>query len=382
MYSLFAYGTFIANRVRTNAYRQALRGAVQPETVVLDLGAGTGIFALLACQMGARRVYAIEPDDVIQVARDLAAANGYADRIEFFQALSTQINLPERADVIISDLRGNLPFYNRALPAIIDARQRFLAPGGRLIPRCDTLWAAVVAAPGLYRRSLGVWEGRRFGLNQAAARDLAMNTTQWCYLGPDKLLGPPQCWGRLDYTTLQSPNLTGAVTWEMDHPGTAHGLLVWFDAELAPGLGFSNAPGAPKLIYGQTFFPWPQPVALARGDLVAVSLAARLVGEDYIWNWHTRILEPGKPARPKADFRQSSFFGVPLSPALLEQRSQSHLPELNEAGQIDRFILEHMDGQSSLREIAQEVAARFPSRFAQGPEALSRVQELSMKYSR
>ena len=279
MYSLFDYGAFIANRARMNAYRQALQGAVQPDAVVLDLGAGTGIFALLACQMGARRVYAIEPDDVIQVARDLAAANGYADRIEFFQALSTQITLPERADVIISDLHGNLPFYTRGLSAIIDARRRFLAPGGRLIPRCDTLWAAVVAAPGLYRRSLGVWEGRKFGLNQAAARDLAMNTMQRCFLGRDKLLGPPQCWGRLDYTTLQSPNLTGAVTWEMDRPGTAHGLLVWFDAELAPGLGFSNAPGAPKLIYGQTFFPWPQPVKLARGDLVAVSLAARLVGK-------------------------------------------------------------------------------------------------------
>lgn len=365
-----------------NAYRQALQVAVQPDAVVLDLGAGTGIFALLACQMGARRVYAIEPDDIIQVARDLAAANGYADRIGFFQALSTQINLPERADVIISDLRGSLPFYHQALPAFIDARRRFLSPGGRLIPRCDTLWAAVVAAPSLYRRHLGVWEGRKFGLNQAAARDLAINTLQRCHLGPDKLLGPPQCWGRLDYATMQSPNLTGEVTWEMDRPGTAHGLLLWFDAELAPGIGFSNAPGAPKLIYGQIFFPWPQPVTLARGDLVAVSLAARLVGEDYIWNWNTRILEPGQAESAKADFRQSTFFGVPLSPAILEQRSQSHLPKLNEAGQIDRFILEHMDGQSSLGEIAQQVAARFPSRFAQAPEALSRVQELSRKYSR
>ena len=107
--------------------------------------------------MGARRVYAIEPDDIIQVARDLAAANGYADRIEFFQALSTQVNLPERADVIISDIRGPIPLFGLAIPAIIDARRRFLAPGGILIPRSDTLWAAVVTAPHLYRRYLGVW---------------------------------------------------------------------------------------------------------------------------------------------------------------------------------------------------------------------------------
>jgi hypothetical protein len=62
--------------------------------------------------------------------------------------------------------------------------------------------------------------------------------------------------------------------------------------------------------------------------------------------------------------------------------NQSHLPELNETGQIERFILEHMDGQHSLEEIARQVAARFPSRFTQASEALGRVQELSRKYSR
>lgn len=382
MYSLFTFGTFIANTVRMNAYRQALRGAIQPDAVVLDLGAGTGIFSLLACQMGARRVYAVEPDDIIQVARDLAAANGYADRIEFFQALSTQVNLPERADVIVSDIRGRLPLCREAIPAIIDARRRLLAPGGILIPRCDTLWAAVAAAPRLYRNYLGVWEGRKFGLNQAAARELAINSLHGCYLSPDKLLSSPQCWGRLDYRTVEGPNLTGEVTWEMDRPGTAHGLLLWFDAELAPGIGFSNAPGAPKLIYGNTFFPWPQPVTLNRGDQVAVSLAAHLVGEDYHWNWHSRILKPGKAEPPKAEFRQSSFYGMPLGPVILEHTSQDYLPDLNEEGQIGRFILERMDGQSSLMEIARQVTARFTSQFAQTSEALVRVQDLSRKYSR
>jgi protein arginine N-methyltransferase 1 len=350
--------------------------------VVLDLGTGTGIFALLACQMGARRVYAIEPGDVIQVARDLAAANGYSDRIRFFQARSTQINLPERADVIVIDIRRPMPLFGLPIPAIIDARHRFLATGGILIPRSDTLWAAVVTAPHLYRSHLGVWGGRKFGLNWTAVRELAMNRWRLCQVGPDKLLVSPQCWGRLDYTTVDSPNLAGELAWKIDRPGTAHGLLLWFDAELAPGLGFSNAPGAPKLVYAQTFLPWPQPVALAEDDLVAVSMAGHMVGEDYLWNWHTRIQEPGQAESPKADFRQSSFFGVPLAPAILEKMSQGHLPELNEAGQIERFILERMDGQNSLGEIARQVAAKFPSRFAQAPEALSRVQEISRKYSR
>ncbi len=381
MYNLDQHSAFIANRVRMRAYRRALREAVRPDSVVLDLGTGTGIFALLACQMGARRVYAIEPDDIIQVARDLAAANGFAERMTFFQAMSTQVDLPERADVIVSDIRRPIPLFGLPIPSIINARQRFLAPGGRLIPRSDTLWAVVVTAPNLYRRHLRVWGGKNFGLNWAVGRQLAINKWRLCHLGPDHLLVSPQCWGMLDYRTITSPNLAGEFTWEVDRPGTAHGLLLWFDGELAPGIGFSNAPGAPKLVYGQSFLPWPQPVGLTRGDLVAGSFSGHLVGEEYIWQWDTRILEPGKPPRPKADFHQSTFLGMPLAPARFEQMSLSYLPELNQAGLIERFILERMDGRNSLQEIAEQVAARFPGRFARASEALGRVQELARKYS-
>jgi protein arginine N-methyltransferase 1 len=95
---------------RMEAYVRALRAAISPGCVVADIGAGTGIFAMLACQARrARRVFAVDPNPAIDVARQIAAANGFADRIEFFEALSTRIELPERADVIVSDLRGILP---------------------------------------------------------------------------------------------------------------------------------------------------------------------------------------------------------------------------------------------------------------------------------
>src|SRR3954471_21820036 len=101
----------IADSARMDAYARALRQAIKPGSVVLDIGTGIGIFAMLASQFGARRVYAIEPDDAIQIARQIAAANGYAERVEFFQNLSTRIELPERADIIVSDLRGVLPVF-------------------------------------------------------------------------------------------------------------------------------------------------------------------------------------------------------------------------------------------------------------------------------
>jgi type I protein arginine methyltransferase len=96
MYSLSGYGQMIADRVRMDAYAQALRSAIRPESVVLEIGAGPGVLSVLACQLGARRVFAIESQSIIQVAREVAATNKCADRIEFFEAMSTEVELPVR----------------------------------------------------------------------------------------------------------------------------------------------------------------------------------------------------------------------------------------------------------------------------------------------
>src|SRR4029077_10268230 len=178
MYSLAGYGSMVRDRIRVNAYAQALRSVVRRDSVVVDLGTGPGIFAILACQLGARKVYAIEPSHIIRVARDAAADNHCADRIEFIQDLSTRINLPERADVIVSDLRGVLPLFQRHIPTIMDARCRFLSPGGVVIPARDTLWASVVEAPQLYDRFVDCWRNTSLQQDLGAARRLATNDPQ------------------------------------------------------------------------------------------------------------------------------------------------------------------------------------------------------------
>lgn len=129
MYNIVAYGSMIADRSRTVAYAAALRAAVTANSTVLDIGAGPGIFTLVACQAGARKVYAVEPDGSIEVAREAVAANGFADRVEFIQALSTEITLPEKVDVIVADLHGALPLFGSCVASLQDARNRFLSSG-------------------------------------------------------------------------------------------------------------------------------------------------------------------------------------------------------------------------------------------------------------
>ena len=196
-----------ADEVRMRAYSRALEHAVRRDSVVIDIGAGTGILSLLACRYGARKVYSIEPTSAIEVARETARANGFADRVECICALSTETRLREKADVIVSDLRGALPLFGRHLPSIIDARRRFLAPGGRLIPQRDLLWAAVVEAPADYDRLTSRWVRQHFGLNMDAASQIATNRWKKVRIKADQLLSRPYCWSTMDYLTVASSNV-------------------------------------------------------------------------------------------------------------------------------------------------------------------------------
>jgi predicted RNA methylase len=383
MYSIEDYGAMIADRVRMNSYHEALRRSVRPGDVVVDLGAGTGIFALLACRFGARRVYAIEPTDAILVAREIAAANGHAERIEFIQKLSTEITLPEQADVVISDLRGVLPFLGRHISNIVDARTRLLKPDGALIPQRDDMWLAVVEAGDIYYEHFGHWNEHEFDMT--AARRIVTNTTGWRIkqATPEILLAEPQLWATLDYSTVSDPNVAGQTTFTAMRDGIAHGLLVWFDATLAKGIGFSNAPGVenPTKVYGNSFFPWSSPVELGAGDQINVRLEARLVGADYVYLWETTIISAAEPHQIKTHFKQSTFYGAPLSLSSLHKQSDAFIPELNSEGLMDHYILSQMSSRTPLGAIAKQLAERFPDKFTRWQDALTRVGELAGKYS-
>ena len=311
MYSVHFYGQMIADAPRMNAYAEALRRVVKPDSVVMDLGCGAGVFALLACKLGARRVYAVEPENIVGLAREAASANGFSDRIEFFEKLSTEITLPEPATIIISDLRGVLPWFEQHLPSIIDARERLLARGGMLIPQRDILWAAVIEAPEQYEELVTPWENQ-FDLDLSAARRLVTNTWRKSRIKPEHLLTEPVLWTTLDYYEVNSPDMRAEISWEAARKGTAHGLAVWFDSELAEGIHLSNHPAADELIYGIGFFPFLRPVKVIENERITVRLAADLVNDGYVWRWDTEISE-------KAIFKQSTFFGVPLSTSQLRK---------------------------------------------------------------
>jgi protein arginine N-methyltransferase 1 len=371
----------VLDRGRISAYAHALGSYIRPDSVVLDIGCGPGILSLLACQFGARKVYAVEPSDVIACARDAALKNAFADRIVFFQALSTAVTLPEKADIIVSDIRGVLPFFGVSISSLIDARERLLTPGGRMIPRRDSVWVALVEAADRYHQLVDPFLDNAYKLAFPDAAVKVTNAWEKAYFKPDQLVTPPACWCTLDYATVETPHARGTARWVLERPCAAHGLAMWFDCEMTDSNGYSNSPlGTEKHIYGQAFFPLAQPLELAAGDWVKVDLRADLTGENYVWGWTTAV-GAGSATEPHRILRQSSFLGTLLSRDSLRKRAHSFVPDLNEQGEVDRLILGEMGTGSSLDQIARKLAERFPNRFASLNDALTHVGEISSRYS-
>lgn len=139
------HALMLADGLRNRLLYKAIKQNVNSETNFLDVGAGTGVWAILAAKLGAKRVVAVEIEEcLIPVIYKHAHENGVADRIEIVHGNSNDVKLKGRFDVIVSELFGGDALGEGTVKSFVDIRNRFLAPGGVLIPQKLTLMAAPV----------------------------------------------------------------------------------------------------------------------------------------------------------------------------------------------------------------------------------------------
>src|ERR1700688_415317 len=381
MYSLRDYGNMISDVERFGAYSRAIGRVVRPGDTIAEIGSGPGVFALLACQAGAKKVYAIETQDIIHISREIAEANGFTDRISFAQGDSRRIQLPERVNVVVSDIRGALPLFGQAILTIEHARQNFLLPGGILVPQRDVLKAAVVETD-YYSRIAAPWTKSVPSLDLSAALPLIFNSEFYHRnFNAEQLLTSPQAWYVLDYTVGATACASGKIEFRAVRGGIAHGVCVWFDAQLFEDIGYSTGPGTSDAgISGQLFLPWPEPVPISQGQDIWIGLHADLIGENYIWRWEGKLRANGSGS--EHHFQQSTLQGANFTPQALRRRAADFVPMLSEEGRADRWLLHAMDSKASLEQIAQAASKQFPKIFPRWEDALRRAADLAAQFSR
>lgn len=358
------------------AFRQALFDTIRGGETVLDLGTGTGIHALFACQAGARRVYAVDQHEVIELARQVCRANGYGDRIQFLQTPAAQLSLPERVDVIVTHL--GLSGLFDVVPRI---RGRLLKSTGVLIPGGVDLFAAPLQAPAAYQEAVTYWERRHYELSFQPARRIAVNTIYDHRIDPSELLAEPARLATFDLSRIEVARLSAAVEHQVTRPGVLHGLGIWYVQSLTKNTALSTAPGSglPLGLWKSGFLPIDVPTELEPGDRVKLRIRTGAGGWGKVWNWDVGVED--RLAREKARCAQSTFSAWLLSKNGLRGQALDHEPRLTRSGAAAAFVLELCDGTTSLRHIEKGVFERFPELFASQGEAAEFVARFVPHYS-
>jgi hypothetical protein len=368
---------YLADRPRVESFRRAIAEIVQPGHVVVDLGAGTGILGLLACQAGAKKVYSIEESSMIELTRAISTANGFANRTTFIKGLSTRVELPERADVVVTDQIGRFGFDAGLCGYLEDARKRFLKPDGICIPSRFSLWLAPVQSDEFWSQ-VQFWKDSRsqLGFDVSPAYGIAANTGYVVKLQPADLIAEPQRGALIDPSTASVLRLQ--MTFSPARGGVLHGLGGWFSAQLSPSASLTNSPlSAERINRSNVFFPVREPFRVSEHDQIRVDM--QILPDQKIVAWKVCVGDGHTPVE-KA-FRHSTFEGMLICKEDLRKTQPTFVPKLDKWGEARLSLLTLCDGHRTLREIEREVFQRHPAIFGSLAEAEEFVAEVVTRYS-
>lgn len=269
----------LADRVRHDAFRAALEQAIVPgQSTVADIGAGTGILAFFARQLGAREVWLYDPGAALELA-EIVSVRNRIDGLNFVRARSLDVDDPPLVDVVVAEVLGNFAYEEDVLETLRDAR-RFLKPGGTLIPRSIVQWAAPVTSD-RFERDLSSWRNVGFGLDWSDAERMTRNNMYVFAIEPGDLLkAQPERWDTLDFGGRIDSRRSGSVTWRLAEGAAMYGFALWWECMLAPGVTLTTSPFHPRTHWDQIYLPLLEPLAGRADDEVVLTVASETGGTE------------------------------------------------------------------------------------------------------
>ena len=270
----------LRDEIRNEAYRRAISQVVKPGDCVLDVGAGTGILSIFAAQAGARRVFAVERSAIAKIARRIVSTNGFENQIQIIHGDLEDVDLPERVDVVVSEWMGGLGVDENMFAPVVMARDRWLKPGGAMVPARVTAmlapaWVADVDEANRH------WLSRPHGIDMS---DIARLTTHESHMlqsdiGPEDLLAAAQpLWTHDAYTCslAQADGVSESrLTFEAVGAGKLSALATWFTADMGDGNTLTNAVGCPDTHWGRLLLPLEGTVEIEPGTRIVVGVRCR-----------------------------------------------------------------------------------------------------------
>jgi type II protein arginine methyltransferase len=234
---------------RAELYDRAIRRAVasDPGALVLDIGAGSGLLAMMAARAGARQVVACEGQpSVAETTSRVVRVAGYDDAVSVVSKMSTRMTVPEdlprRADLLVTEIVDCGLLGEGILGTIAHAREHLLTEDATIMPSRGRIIAQLVESEPLHRKN---HVGKLYGFDLAPFNRLS--TLEYfdsrLHRHEHRTLSEPLTVFDFDFYTADARPQRTELRIRPTAPGRLHAVAFWFEMELLPGVVIDNAPG-------------------------------------------------------------------------------------------------------------------------------------------
>ena len=262
---------------RNQAYKDALVTTINEDTQVLEIGAGSGLLAMLAAQSGTKkRITTCEMTPVIaSVAKEIIELNGFDNSVKVIAKASKDISigedLTEKADLIVSEVISNEFLGEGVLDTVEDAKKRLLAPGGRMIPESGSIMINLVGGEAIGKK-LYIGEVLGFNLepfNKIKPRKISIDQQ----MNSVELLTNDAIAFQFDFQEKDEfPREVRTLELKVQKTGKCFGIIQWVSLRLVDEIIFENHPvkQVAESAWHPMFYPFYKPLNLLKNQVIHI----------------------------------------------------------------------------------------------------------------
>lgn len=244
--------SLLSHRTRINKFNSAIKRYVNADSIVVDIGSGSGILGMLAARAGARKVVCVDINEkLVEYSRSVARRNKLDENMEFVVSDFRNFVAEEKADVVICEMLSSFMLVEQQVPAALHAKKHILKPSGIILPNHIRIYSVPVECKTVWSRFRH--EAIKFmpvpqTVEEGDARDLAdlVLVKEFAFNSNDESRGVDEF---LDFTICSD--------------GILHGFLGMFEADLGDDIRLKMEDG-----WREILMPVESPMPLLEGQSI------------------------------------------------------------------------------------------------------------------